>query len=85
MSREHVIGRWVSKTGLDIAPVRHHAGPLNRVPRDMGQQPPFRQTVKDICAACNNGWMARLEDTAQRVLPPLIRGESGTIPIEDGP
>src|SRR5262249_52297180 len=31
----------------------------------------------------NNGWMARLEDVSQRVLPPLIRGESGTIPIED--
>lgn len=83
MSREHVFGQWVSRTGLDLTPVQHHAGPLNRVPRDMGEQPPFRQTVKDVCASCNNGWMSRLEDVAQRVLPPLIRGESGSIAVED--
>ncbi|WP_426763052.1 hypothetical protein ACP3TD_11560 [Pseudarthrobacter sp. 1G09] len=83
MTREHVFGQWVSKTGLDLSPVRHKAGPLNRLPRDMGEQPPYRQKVKNFCSTCNNGWMSRLEGTAQRVLTPMILGEPGTIAFED--
>lgn len=83
LTREHVFGQWVSKIGLDLSPVRHQAGPLNGLPRDMGEQPPYRQTVKKFCAACNNGWMSQLETAAQRVLTPLILGESGTIEPED--
>lgn len=85
LSREHVFGQWVSKIGLDSRPVGHRAGPLNRIPRDMGIQPPYRQTVKNICAQCNNGWMSKLEVTAQRVLTPLLLGETGTIAVEDQP
>jgi hypothetical protein len=44
---------------------------------------PFRQTVKNFCAGCNNGWMSQLEVAAQRVLTPLIVGEQGTIAVED--
>ncbi|WP_295851412.1 hypothetical protein [uncultured Microbacterium sp.] len=83
LTREHVFGQWVSRSGLDLAPVRHFAGPLNALPRDMGEQPPYRQTVKSVCAACNNGWMSNLEAVAQRVLAPFIRGESGAIAVED--
>lgn len=83
MTREHVFGQWVSKIGLDLAPVQHHAGSLNGLPRDMGTQAPYRQTVKNFCASCNNGWMSALEDVAQRVLTPLILGQSGTIEVED--
>ena len=83
LTREHVFGQWVSRIGLDLAPMRHHAGPLNALPRDMGEQPPFRQTVKSFCAPCNNGWMSNLETVAQRVLTPLILDEPGTITLED--
>jgi hypothetical protein len=83
LTREHVFGQWVSKIGLNLSPVRHRAGPLNSLSRDMGEQPPYRQTVKNFCAACNNGWMSRLEAAAQRVLTPLILGGSGTIAVED--
>lgn len=82
LTREHVFGQWVSRTGLDLTPMRHHAGPLNALPRDMGEQPPFRQTVKSFCASCNNGWMSNLETVAQRVLTPLILDEPGTIALE---
>jgi len=82
-TREHVFGQWVSSIGLDLSPVEHHAGRLNGVPRDMGSQPPYRLTVKDVCASCNNGWMSRLEGIAGRVLTPLILGQSGVIAIED--
>lgn len=85
LTREHVFGQWVSKIGLDLSPVQHRAGPLNGIPRDMGEQPPFRQTVKSFCASCNNGWMSDLEATAQRVLTPLILGEATTIePADQG-
>lgn len=83
LTREHVFGQWVSKTGLDLTPIQHFAGPLNALPRDMGEQPPYRQKVKNFCAACNNGWMSNLEAVAQRVLAPFIRGESGAIAVED--
>lgn len=83
LTREHVFGQWVRKLGLDDSPAEHVAGPLNRLPRHMGLQPPYRQTVKSFCASCNNGWMSQLEVVAQRVLSPFILGESGTIAIED--
>lgn len=83
LTREHVFGQWVSKIGLDLNPVQHRAGPLNGLPRDMGEQAPFRQTVKSFCASCNNGWMSRLEVAAQRVLTPLILGGSATITPAD--
>lgn len=83
LTREHVIGAWVSKIGLDPEPVPHAAGPLNRLPREMGTRPPYQQTVKNFCASCNNGWMSQLETVAQRVLKPLILGEPGTIAAED--
>lgn len=83
LTREHVFGDWVSKIGLDLTPTRHMGGPLNGLPRDMGEQPPYRQRVKDVCASCNNGWMSRLEVAAQRVLTPLILGETGKIAPDD--
>lgn len=85
MTREHVFGKWMSTIGLDLTPVQHNAGPLNRIPRNMGEHPPFLQRVKDVCAACNNGWMSQLETIAQRVLSPLILGEPGTILLKDQP
>ena len=83
LTREHIFGQWLSKIGLDLSPARHKAGPLNRVPREMGVQPPYRQTVKSFCASCNNGWMSHLEDCAQQVLSPLILGKPGSIEPED--
>lgn len=83
LTREHLFGQWVSKIGLDLTPVQHHAGPLNGLLRNMGQQPPYRQTVKEVCASCNNGWMSRLEGIAGRALTPLILGQPQIIAAED--
>jgi hypothetical protein len=30
-------------------------------PRDLGNRPPFRQEVRNVCGDCNHGWMSRLE------------------------
>jgi hypothetical protein len=55
LTREHVLGNWLSKIGLDNSPVEYFAGPLNRIPTPMGVGTPFQQTVKNVCAECNNG------------------------------
>ncbi len=82
LTAEHVFGDWVSRTGLELQPVQHLAGPLNRIGRELGVRPPFRQTVR-ICGDCNNGWMSDLEAVAQRVLTPFILGQPGQIATED--
>jgi len=33
------------------------------------------QTVRSVCATCNNGWMSDLETEAQPLLEPLLKGE----------
>lgn len=48
----------------------------------MGVNAPFKTTVKNVCKACNNGWMGSIEGVAKRVLTPLILGESRH--IEEG-
>jgi hypothetical protein len=83
LTGEHVYGKWLSRIGLDLSPTAHGAGPLNRIPRQMGVTSPFRRTVRDVCGQCNSGWMGRLEEVARRVLTPFILGESGTIDASD--
>jgi hypothetical protein len=79
LTGEHVLGDWLTKIGLDLEPVPHGAGPLNRIGRELGVRSPFRQTVRDVCGACNHGWMSRLEVVAQRVLTRFILGDPGEI------
>jgi hypothetical protein len=83
LTGEHVLGDWLTKIGLSIDPVPHGAGWLNRMGRDLGVRPPFRQKVRDVCGACNHGWMSRLEVTAQRVLTPLILGQPSRVEAAD--
>ncbi|MFF2299666.1 hypothetical protein [Arthrobacter sp. NPDC058127] len=79
LTREHVLGNWLSKIGLEGGPVENVAGPLNRIGKPLGVAPPFQMTVKNVCKTCNNGWMEGLEQVAQRVLTPLILGEPGRV------
>jgi len=83
LTGEHVLGDWLSRIGLDQEPVPHGAGRLNRIGRELGVRPPFRQKVRDVCGGCNHGWMSRLEAVAQRVLTPFILGEPGEIRLKD--
>lgn len=83
LTGEHVLGDWLGKIGLDQDPVAHGAGALNRLGREFGVRPPFRQTVRDVCGDCNNGWMSRLENLARRTLTSLILGKPGVISLED--
>ncbi len=51
LTREHVLPDWLTEIGLDTEPSIHHAGPLNRLPRQWSAKP-FRTTVKMVCATC---------------------------------
>lgn len=79
LTREHVFGKWLGDIGLSRDPVPMVAGPLNRLGRDLGVTPPFRQTVQDVCGSCNNGWMSRLEGVAKQALTPFILGQPGSL------
>ncbi len=79
LTREHVFGEWLSRTGLDLQPRLHSAGRLNRLLRDQGVSRPFVRKVQDVCEPCNTGWMARLEGAASKVLSPLVLGNAGSI------
>jgi hypothetical protein len=83
LTGEHVLGDWLSLIGLDLDPVVHVTGPLNRLVREVGVTPPFRRTVRDVCGPCNNGWMSQLEDVAKRTLTPFILGEPGRLARND--
>jgi hypothetical protein len=83
LTAEHVYGAWLTRIDLELDPVAHVSGPLNRMGREIGVNRPFRHTVRDVCGPCNNGWMSRLEDVAKRVLTPFILGESGRIARAD--
>lgn len=79
MTGEDVLGQWLQRIDLDQSPVLHGTGWLNRIGREIGTRPPFRQRIRDVCAHCNNGWMSQLENIASRVLTPFILGHGGVI------
>ncbi|WP_395639725.1 hypothetical protein [Pseudolysinimonas sp.] len=83
LTREHVFGDWLSKIGLGDEPAELVAGSLNQLGKKLGPTRPFQTKVKNVCATCNNGWMGRLEETAKRVLTPLVLGGSGQIERPD--
>jgi hypothetical protein len=83
MTGEDVLGQWLQRIDLDQGPVPHGTGWLNRIGRHIGTRPPYRQRIRDVCKACNSGWMSRLESTASRVLTPFILGTGGIVEGHD--
>jgi len=79
MTGEDVLGQWLRRIDLDQSPVPHGTGWLNRIGREIGTRPPYRQRIRDVCGECNSGWMSRLENTASRVLTPSILGTAGVV------
>jgi hypothetical protein len=83
LTLEHVLGKWIATIGAPVGDVRPRAGRLNQIGEEFGKSPAYSQTVKEVCASCNQGWMAQLEGTARRVLAPFILGKLGTIQPSD--
>ncbi|MFJ3914110.1 hypothetical protein [Streptomyces vinaceus] len=89
MTGEHVLRRELVNQVLWEAPksrtevVRHYAdGTPTEVSREIPQSI-LDQTLKDVCGACNNGWMNDLENRAEKTLVPLLRGERVVVTSDD--
>lgn len=76
-TKEHLWPDWARRLLGDVEPLSHrqHARQDGREPIDREwRTPPFRTTVKAVCAGCNNGWMSRLESRAKLLLLPMLEG-----------
>jgi hypothetical protein len=62
---------WVNADGRKEPSLRHRAGD------------PRSRSLRIVCAACNNGWMSRMQERAKPILVPLIRGEDRTLDAKE--
>ena len=80
-SREHLWPRWAQD--LLEQEERDQRVPHSIEPHDAPAKrwnaPPFTATLKDVCRACNQGWMSQIEAEAKKHAEPLIRGEEGVL------
>ena len=84
-SREHVFSAWLlQEFGLDVSMA------LFRMQGD-GSRKQVRVEIKlasfklkEVCEACNNGWMSRLESEAKPLILGLIRGSLGLQSLTEG-
>lgn len=81
MSREHLWPRWAQDTLTEEE--RTQRIPHSLEPHDGSHQTweaiPFSATLKDVCVACNNGWMSAIEADAKPYMEPLMKGEEGDL------
>lgn len=76
LSREHVWPRWMS-TVPELQTegcVGVRRGPLNASGDTLGPMLGWQLTVREVCAECNNGWMAAMEKAVRPVLTDLVAG-----------
>lgn len=80
LTREHAIPRWVSKAlqTREHGGVTQTLGPDGRDPRHVAE---LDLKVREVCAPCNNGWLAELERFVRSILANPIRGLPLTKPI----
>jgi hypothetical protein len=73
-SREHLWPRWAQD--LLEQEERDQRVPHSIEPHDAPAKrwnaPPFTATLKDVCRACNQGWMSQIEAEAKKHAEPLI-------------
>jgi hypothetical protein len=71
-TREHLLPDWAARLigvgRLDVTGRR-----LNEPRRSWQSVGSFGTTVKQVCKACNGGWMSMLENLAIPILSPLIK------------
>jgi hypothetical protein len=87
MTKEHVFSVWMGPLFPDVPDADH----VRRFEELDGSQeegnewsaPPFTWTVRDVCAPCNNGWMADLENRAKPLLSPLIQDQARPLTLPD--
>jgi hypothetical protein len=93
LTREHLVPRWLSNELVELFPwpegyrfgymftTKHGASDLRLHPGQADALPQL--VVRKVCAACNNGWMARLEHDARPLVSNLISGGSRRLAADD--
>lgn len=81
-SREHVFAKWIRDLFPDEGPSKQtrrtqvRGGPLEV---EEWEDTSLNLRVKDVCKPCNNEWCQEIDNEAQPILEPLIRGEQTTL------
>jgi hypothetical protein len=75
-SKEHIVPKWMIRDcDLFQIPMKlafghqNSAGKFETITEEMS---PYRFYTCEVCETCNNGWMSRLEQSAQKILAPLL-------------
>jgi hypothetical protein len=81
LTKEHVFPEWVRPYLQGDGDGTHRRTEIRKTGATSRSRPakPATLTVRSVCAACNNGWMSRLEGSAKRHLLPLIKGRESTL------
>jgi hypothetical protein len=83
LTREHVWPRWLS--GFFGEQVEPHVSAEEDEVLHVWSAKLATQTVKRVCRACNNGWMADLENQARAPLTAVLDAQAMTlVPSEQG-
>jgi hypothetical protein len=77
-SREHVFPEWLSRIGAEYGNYVMDYGNGKVI-----STPLIEVVTKRVCLECNTGWMARVEDTAVKVMEPLLRASTSVISETD--
>jgi hypothetical protein len=87
---EHVIPKWMRKlrppgtwffTGPPVTLQGESTNPAPVAPGGFSKGPEIKTDV--VCKDCNGGWLSDLETRASNLLPPILAGDSQTLPVGD--
>lgn len=70
-SREHLLPDWLKK----VLPAKEkviHSRQVNGGTEQRWTRKPFEEKTKQVCSACNEGWMSTLENLSKPILTPMI-------------
>lgn len=77
-TKEHILPDWLGKAlPVNNSYLIKHEYDASGVPTFQSKtftRPILRQTVKETCAPCNNGWMSQLETRVKPILGRLVVG-----------
>jgi hypothetical protein len=86
VTREHLWPDWLRRELAITESFDHRIeGEVDGLEtRDINfSRPPFNQVVRAVCAACNGGWMSRIEANAKPILQDLVYGHGRRLDRDD--
>jgi hypothetical protein len=81
LTDEHVWSQWLAIDVPELGGFGTEITGIVGAPESLRRQRRKASSLKPkvVCAACNNGWMSRLQQSAKPYLLPMIRGEECTL------